>query len=153
MEKIYFIGEWPTYVLSWRGILCICVCVYICEGKHMPEMRHKNRHWVHILATREHRGMLCGHPQTSHSFLHGALKNINLTTELALVGSCLKTGQHLIFFNYIFITADIYIFFDSVSKILFKIFMYKSQRFYLIMILISSINKVSSIRVLFFLYD
>ena len=46
----------------------------------------------------------------------------------------------LYFCNYIFITAYIiYIFFNSVSKILYKTFMYWSQRLYLIMILIMEI--------------
>ena len=59
-------------------------------------------------------------------------------SDLTEIGSCLKTGQHL-FCNFIFITAyKIYIF-DSISKILFKFFMYKSQRYDLIMILIMEI--------------
>ena len=57
-------------------------------------------------------------------------------------GSCLKRGQHFIFYNYIFIIAYIInIFFIPYQRYCLKLLvaMYKSERFYLIMILIMEI--------------
>ena len=43
-------------------------------------------------------------------------------------GSCLKTGQHSIFVIIYLLLPIKYLFFDSVSKILFKFFMHESRR-------------------------
>ena len=55
------------------------------------------------------------------------------------MGSCLKTGQHFIFVILDLLLLIKYIFFDSVSKILFTLFMYKQQKFDSILIVIMEI--------------
>ena len=54
-------------------------------------------------------------------------------------GVMFENRPALYFCNYILITAYKLYIFDSVSKILFKLFMYKSQKFDLIVILIMEI--------------
>ena len=65
-------------------------------------------------------------------------------TQLSLTasskkGSCLKTGQHFIFVILYLLLLIKYIFFDALSKILFNFFMYKQQKFDLILIIIMEI--------------
>ena len=55
-------------------------------------------------------------------------KNSQVYPSMRRWGSCLKTSQHSIVVIIYLLLPINYIFFDSVSKILFKFFMYKSRR-------------------------
>ena len=62
-------------------------------------------------------------------FLIESFKNMEFDFDLCnLFGSCLKTGQPNIFVIVYLLLHIKYIFFDSVSKILFNFFRYKNRR-------------------------